>query len=62
MTKACVVAGCGVAPATQDLQEAMKERRFVVFAAIAANLAIATMKFTVAVLSGSSAMISEGIH
>ena len=34
----------------------------VVMVAFAANLAIAVTKFTAAVLTGSSAMLSEGIH
>jgi cation diffusion facilitator family transporter len=38
------------------------ESRTAVFAAIAANLFIAIIKFTAAALSGSSAMIAEGIH
>jgi cation diffusion facilitator family transporter len=40
----------------------MRETRSAVFAAIAANVGIAALKFTVAALSGSSAMISEAIH
>ncbi len=33
-----------------------------VYAAMAANFLIAVAKFTVAALSGSSVMLSEGIH
>ena len=38
------------------------ERPIVVYAAIAANFGIAIAKFVAAALTGSSAMISEGIH
>jgi predicted PurR-regulated permease PerM len=40
----------------------MAESRLAVYGAIAANLAIATTKFIVAGVTGSSAMLSEGIH
>jgi cation diffusion facilitator family transporter len=40
----------------------MAESRLAVYGAIAANLAIAGTKFIVASFTGSSAMISEGIH
>ncbi len=38
------------------------ESKTTIFAAIAGNLAIATMKFVAAGITGSSAMLSEGIH
>lgn len=40
----------------------MAESRFVVYGAIAANVAIAATKFVVAGITGSSAMLSEAIH
>ncbi len=40
----------------------MAESRTAVYGAIAANLAIAVVKFIVAGISGSAAMLSEGIH
>jgi cation diffusion facilitator family transporter len=39
-----------------------EESRITVMFAIAANVCIAVMKFVVAALTGSSAMLSEGIH
>lgn len=39
-----------------------EESKTAVFAAIVGNLAIAVMKFTAAAFTGSSAMLSEGIH
>ncbi|MBL8287118.1 MAG: cation diffusion facilitator family transporter [Rubrivivax sp.] len=40
----------------------MAESKIVVYGAIAANVAIAVTKFVVAGMTGSSAMLSEGIH
>src|SRR5215467_12619956 len=40
----------------------LAESNKVIYAAIFANLAIAATKFTAAIFTGSSAMISEGIH
>jgi cation diffusion facilitator family transporter len=42
--------------------EKQGESRIVVIAAIAGNVVIALIKFVAAVLTGSSAMLSEGIH
>jgi cation diffusion facilitator family transporter len=41
---------------------AMAQSNFAIYAAIAANVAIAATKFVVAGITGSSAMLSEGIH
>ncbi|MDB5820520.1 MAG: cation transporter, partial [Rhizobacter sp.] len=40
----------------------MAESRIAIFGAIAANVAIAVTKFVVAGVTGSSAMLSEGVH
>jgi cation diffusion facilitator family transporter len=40
----------------------MADSKLAVFGAIAANAAIAAMKFVGAAATGSSAMLSEGIH
>src|SRR3954463_11102379 len=40
----------------------MAESRIAIYGAIAANVAIAVTKFVVAGFTGSSAMLSEGIH
>ena len=40
----------------------MADSKITVYGAIAANVAIAVTKFIVAAITGSSAMLSEGIH
>ena len=40
----------------------MAESRIAIYGAIAANVAIAVTKFIVAGVTGSSAMLAEGIH
>src|SRR5262249_9683616 len=40
----------------------MAESKKTVYGAIVANVAIATIKFIVAAVTGSSAMLSEGVH
>ena len=40
----------------------MADSRIAVYGAIAANVGIAATKFVVAAITGSSAMLSEGIH
>ena len=40
----------------------MAESKGVIYVAIASNLSIAATKFSVAALTGSAAMVSEGVH
>jgi cation diffusion facilitator family transporter len=48
--------------AAPDQQESKPGSRKVIYAAVFANLGIACAKFVVAALSGSAAMLAEGIH
>src|SRR3954453_14463381 len=49
-------------PPLDPLHHSMSESRVAVYGAIAANVAIAITKFVLAGITGSSAMLSEGIH
>jgi len=40
----------------------MSDSRLAIYGAIGANVAIAVTKFTVAGITGSSTMLSEGVH
>jgi cation diffusion facilitator family transporter len=40
----------------------VKESKLPIYASIAANIAIAILKFTAATITGSSAMAAEGVH
>ncbi|TWI70166.1 cation diffusion facilitator family transporter [Pseudoduganella lurida] len=53
-------AAAGTTPAADDA--APSDSRKVIYAAIAANLGIAISKFVVAAVTGSAAMLAEGIH
>ena len=56
-----VALGGGMRP-PQPAKDPGKSGKAVVYAALAANCGIAVTKFIAAALSGSSAMMAEGIH
>ena len=49
-------------PGDKRMQKASSKKPIAVYGAIASNLIIAIFKYIVAFLTGSSAMLSEGIH
>jgi cation diffusion facilitator family transporter len=54
--------GADVAPTSQATEEKNSGSLKVIYAAIVANLGIAVSKFVVAAITGSAAMLAEGIH
>jgi cation diffusion facilitator family transporter len=54
--------GANAAPAAQATEEKKSGSLKVIYAAIVANLGIAVSKFVVAGITGSAAMMAEGIH
>jgi cation diffusion facilitator family transporter len=55
-------AGFGALPPRSSVGKDPRARSHVVVAALAGNIAVATTKFVAAAMTGSSAMLSEGIH
>ena len=49
-------------PGDHHMQKTSSKKPIAVYGAIASNLIIAIFKYIVAFLTGSSAMLSEGIH